>query len=214
MADLLHFLAVYGFNGLTVADGRSFAEVGADQFDPAVTIVDDPLDAWSSSLPFDADGTPRARVSLVSAGRTAGLANDRRTAARLGTTSAGHAVEGGERWGPVPPQLRLSPGTASLADVRRGLLVSDFWYTRVLDPRTVVVTGLTRNGVWLVEDGEITGAVSNMRFTQSYPGALAPGNVLGIGDAPAPVAERASSSITVVPALHLARWHMTGGAAG
>jgi predicted Zn-dependent protease len=65
--------------------------------------------------------------------------------------------------------------------MRRGLLVSDFWYTRILDPRTVVITGLTRNGVWLIEDGEITAPVSTLRFTQSYPKALAPGAILGVG---------------------------------
>ena len=64
--------------------------------------------------------------------------------------------------------------------VRYGLLVSDHWYTRVLDPRPLVVTGLTRNGVWLIEHGEITRPVRNLRFTQSYPQALAPGGVLGV----------------------------------
>jgi predicted Zn-dependent protease len=114
----------------------------------------------------------------------------------------------------MPPQLRLAPGTADLRGMRRGLLVSDFWYTRVLDPRTVVVTGLTRNGVWQVEDGEITRAVSDLRFTQSYPDALAPGAVLGVGAEPAAVRERAAGAVTVAPGLHLARWHVTGGAAG
>ena len=62
-----------------------------------------------------------------------------------------------------------------------GLLVTDHWYTRVLDPRTLVMTGLTRNGVWLIENGEITRPLRNFRFTQSYPQALAPGAVLGVG---------------------------------
>jgi predicted Zn-dependent protease len=214
VGDLLHFLVVYGLNGLPVAEDRSFAEVGADQFDPAISLADDPLDTLSTALPWDLEGTPRRRVPLVTAGRTVGIAQDRRTAARLGVSSTGHAAEGGERWGPMPPQLRLAPGAATFADVRRGLLVSDFWYTRVLDPRTIVVTGLTRNGVWLVENGEITRAVSNLRFTQSYPDALGPGNVLGVGADPAPTRERASNSVTLAPSLHLARWHVTGGAAG
>ena len=214
VGDILHFLVVHGLNGLPVAEGRSFAVPGTDQFDPALTLVDDPVDAVSTALPWDTEGTPRRRVELVAAGRTAGLAHDRRTAARLGTTSNGHATEGGEPWGPLPSQLRLAPGTASVADLRRGLLVSDFWYTRALDPRTIVVTGLTRNGVWLVEDGEITRAVSNLRFTQSYPDALAPGNVLGVGADPAPTRERYAGAVTVAPSLHLAHWHVTGGAAG
>jgi predicted Zn-dependent protease len=219
VADVLGFLATHGFNGRSVSEGRSFARVGEAQFDPAVTLWDDCLDEWSTALPWDAEGTPRRRVELVTAGTTAAIAHDRRTAAALGTSSTGHAVEGGERWGPQPPQLRLGAGAggdsvALARGMRRGLLVSDLWYTRVLDPRTVVVTGLTRNGVWLVADGEITRPVSTLRFTQSYPDALGPGAVLAVGSDAAPLPERGAGSLTVTPSLHLARWHVTGGAAG
>lgn len=219
VADVLGFLTTHGLNGRPVSEGRSFARLGEAQFDAAVSLRDDCLDEWSTALPWDAEGTPRRRVELVAAGTTAAVAHDRRTAAALGASSTGHAVPGGERWGPEPPQLRLAAGTAGdsaalAAGMRRGLLVSDFWYTRVLDPRTVVVTGLTRNGVWLVEDGEITRPVSTLRFTQSYPDALGPGTVLAVGSDPAPVPERAAGSLTVTPSLRLARWHVTGGAAG
>lgn len=219
VADVLGFLATFGFNGRAVAEGRSFVAVGEAQFDPAVRLRDDPTDPLSTALPYDAEGTPRRRVDLVTDGTTTAVAHDRRTAAQLGTSSTGHAVEGGGRWGPDPTQLRLGAGaggdsTALARGMRRGLLVSDFWYTRVLDPRTVVVTGLTRNGVWLVEDGEIGRAVSTLRFTQSYPDALGPGAVLGVGSDAAPLPERAPGSLSVAPSLRLARWHVTGGAAG
>jgi predicted Zn-dependent protease len=103
----------------------------------------------------------------------------------------------------------LSAGDRSLEEligsVDRGLLVSDLWYTRVLDPKTQVVTGLTRNGTFLVEGGEIVGGVRNLRFTQSYVEALGPGRVLGVGsDA------RVRESGYVVPSLHLASWQFTG----
>ena len=218
VADLLGFLVAYGFNGRAVAEGRSFVRPGEAQFDPAVRLRDDAVDGWSTALPYDAEGTPRRPVDLVVAGTTGAVAHDRRTAALLGAESTGHAVEGGERWGPAPPQLRLDAGAGGPATrcpgIRRGLLVSDFWYTRVLDPRTIVVTGLTRNGVWLVEDGEIVSAVTTLRFTQSYPDALAPGAVLAVGPEAVPLPERGDDSLTVAPSLHLARWHVTGGAAG
>ena len=60
--------------------------------------------------------------------------------------------------------------------------MTDFWYNRILDPKTQVVTGLTRNGLFLIEGGEVTVPVQNLRYTQSVVGALAPGHVLGIGD--------------------------------
>ncbi|HEX8026079.1 MAG TPA: metallopeptidase TldD-related protein, partial [Candidatus Limnocylindrales bacterium] len=111
----------------------------------------------------------------------------------------------------------IEPGTATpdelVRGLERGILVSDFWYTRVLDPRTLVVTGLTRNGVWLVEDGRVSRPLRNLRFTQSYAEALGPGAVVGIGSDLALFPEGHDSAM-VVPSLHLASWNFTGGAKG
>ena len=106
---------------------------------------------------------------------------------------------------------------ALVAGVTRGVLVSDFWYTRMLDPRTLAKTGLTRNGVWLIEDGEVTTPLRNFRFTQSYAQALMPGNVLGVGAAATPVPGDTYSATAprwTGAALHLASWNFTGGASG
>jgi predicted Zn-dependent protease len=219
VADLLHFLLAYGFNGRPVAEGRSFLRVGEQQFDPALRIWDAPTDPLSTSLPYDAEGTPRRRLDLVVDGVSAAVLHDRRTAAAADAGSTGHAIEGGERFGPMAEQPRVGEGTGGTAaelaaTMRRGLLVSDFWYTRILDPRTAVVTGLTRNGVWLVEDGQIVSPVSTLRFTQSYPAALAPDAVLGIGSDSTPLPGSGAGALVVAPSLHLAGWHVTGGAAG
>jgi predicted Zn-dependent protease len=101
-----------------------------------------------------------------------------------------------------------------VAKVGRGLLVSDLWYTRVLDPRTLVVTGLTRNGVWLIEDGVITRPVQNFRFTQSYPQALGPGTVLAVGARAASIPIGWNVMAYRAPALRLASWNFTGNASG
>lgn len=257
VADLLQNLSLYGFNGKRHNERQSFAEPGSAQFDPALTLVDDPLDG--SGLPFDVEGTGRAALSLVDAGITRAVAHDRRSAAVAGTTSTGHAVPGGAAWGPMPRNLRLTatsagsvgpaetgpaatieprtpqadesagpprfsgtdtgavvdPDTAELVTtVRRGLLVSDFWYTRVLDPKSLVITGLTRNGVWLVEDGVVTRAVRDLRFTEAYPRALGPGAVLGAGRRPARQPDHVDGLWWEAPALRLASWNFTGGASG
>jgi predicted Zn-dependent protease len=219
VADVLGFLVSYGFNGLAVVEGRSFVSVGSVQFDRAVSLWDDPLDGRSTALPYDAEGTPRRRVDLVERGTTAAVAHDRRTAAKLGASSTGHAVEGGERWGPAPPQLRLGAGPSGAAPelaagMQRGLLVSDFWYTRVLDPKSLVITGLTRNGVWLVEDGVPTRAVRDFRFTEAYPRALGPGAVLGVGRRAVRQPDRMDGVWWEAPPLRLAAWNFTGGASG
>ncbi|HEY8170423.1 MAG TPA: TldD/PmbA family protein [Candidatus Limnocylindria bacterium] len=219
VVNVLTFLALYGFNGRAVEEGRSFARLGEPQFDPVITIADDVTHPEAIGIGFDAEGTPKGRVELVRGGVTTGLVHDRRTAKANGATSTGNAVAGAGAFGALPANLVLEPGTTgadALVDgVERGLLVTDFWYTRILDPRTMVVTGLTRNGVWLVEGGRISRPVTNMRFTQSYLEALAPGAVSGVGsDLTLVSGTTFDFGAYVVPSLHLASWNFTGGAQG
>jgi predicted Zn-dependent protease len=229
VADVLQNLALYGFNGKGYVERSSFVEPGATQFDAAVTLVDDPLGAGCIGLPFDPEGTPRGRSVLVEAGVTRALTYDRRSAAEAGAESTGHAHAGGT-WGPTATNLRLEPGpgagggdagpavdptaAALVSGVARGLLVTDLWYTRVLDPKTLVVTGLTRNGVWLVENGEVTTAIRNLRFTQSYARALGPDAVLGVGGVATMLPDNWGTAWWTAPALRLASWNFTGGASG
>jgi predicted Zn-dependent protease len=231
VADLLTNFALYGFNGKLLNERQSFAEIGAAQFDPAVTIVDDVTTTAGVGMPFDGEGTPKRPVTFVGDGVTLGVAYDRRSAAEAGVASTGHGWPGGSAFGPVPANLRLLPDDAAptaavagpaadghtaalVSTMERGLLVSDFWYTRVLDPKTLVVTGLTRNGVWLVENGEITRPVRNFRFTQSYPLALGPGAVLGVGGNAITPADSWDMFGFTGPSLRLASWNFTGGASG
>jgi predicted Zn-dependent protease len=217
VSDLLTNFSFYGFNGKLYADGRSFAVLGEQQFDPTVTLVDDAVSPGRVGTPYDWEGTPRSLLTLIDGGVTAGMAHDRRSAARTGTSSTGHAT-GDSSWGPMAQNLVLSPGTKSveelIASVRRGLLITDFWYTRVLDPRKLSLTGLTRNGVWLIEDGEISTPVQNFRFTQEYQAALAPGRVLGVGSQAVAQPSRSGLGAWTGPALHLASWNFTGTASG
>lgn len=217
VVNILSFLAIYGFNGRAVEEERSFTRLGEAQFDPAITLADDVSHPMAIGVGFDAEGTPKRRVELVREGVTTGLIHDRRTAAALGGESTGNAVAGAGSFGALPGNLVLEPGSTGdlVAGVTRGLLVTDLWYTRVLDPRTIVVTGLTRNGVWLVEDGRIVRPVTNLRFTQSYVEALAPGAVRGVGsDATLVGGATFGYGGYVVPSLHLAEWNFTGGAKG
>ena len=217
VANILTFLLVHGFNGKAVEEGRSFARVGEAQFDASVILRDDVTDPGTIGIPFDAEGTPKWPLDLVRGGVTTGLLQTRRTARAAGTASTGHAVEGGGAWGALGANFVLSAGDRSAEDliggVERGVLVTDFWYTRILDPRTQVVTGLTRNGVWLIEDGRIVRPITNLRFTQSFVDALGPGSVRGIGSDPA-IILGGWDSIFLVPSLHLGSWNFTGGAKG
>jgi predicted Zn-dependent protease len=234
VADVLANLASFGFNGKAYAQRQSFAELGVDQFDPAVTLLDEPLGrpgVPAPAVPFDAEGTPRSTLTLVQNGTTTAVAHDRASAVEVGAVSTGHASPGSRTWGPAPAQMRMEPATGAspsggasgptaasalplVAGMERGLLITDFWYTRVLDQKSLVITGLTRNGVWLVEDGEVIAAVSNMRFTQSYPHALGPGAVLGVGVESVQLPDRWSGVRYAAPAVRLASWNLTGNASG
>ncbi|GAB4081675.1 TldD/PmbA family protein [Modestobacter muralis] len=220
VTDLVAGLVSGQFNGKAVVDGTSGLRLGEQQFDPAVTLVDDPH--TGVGLPFDSEGTPTGRTELVRDGVPVGLTTDRRVAAALGRTSSGHGSDVGSTWGPVAGDPALSAGAGGTVDelvagLDRGLLVSDLWYTRAVDPKRSVWTGLTRNGVWLVEGGQVVAAVSTLRFTQSYLEALAPGAVT-VGSVvegqPTRLMGPMGHNRVAVPALRLADWNVTGNAAG
>jgi len=218
VATILTFLAFYGFNAKHVLEGGSFVRLGEQQFDPALHLYDDATDPRSVGLRIDAEGTVRRRTTLIDAGVSAALTHDLRTARRAGSVSTGNALPGGEAFGPMATDLVLVPGQASpasmVAGVARGLFVTQFHYVRVLDPKTSVTTGLTRNGTFLIEDGELTGAVGNLRFTQGLVSALAPGRVLAVGDDDRYADAEFGPGMVICPSLHLAGWQFTGGADG
>jgi predicted Zn-dependent protease len=215
--DVVDFLLVYGFGGRAVLEGRSFLRPGERQFDESIVLRQDVEVAPMSGLGFDSEGMARASLDLVSNGTADAVLHDRRTARRAGTSSTGNAALGPNPYGALPASVVLEGGTTDpgrlVAGVERGLLVTDFWYTRILDPRTLVVTGLTRNGVWLIEDGRVVRPVSNMRFTQSYAEALGPGAVKAVGNRVELFPDE-TEGFLAVPALHLGSWTFTGGAKG
>jgi predicted Zn-dependent protease len=218
VATIAIFLAVYGFNAKSHAEGQSFVELGAQQFDPSFSLVDDVFDQRAFGFGFDVEGTPRRRVELVDDGVSRHLAHDRRTAAGAGTVSTGHATPGSDVYGPFPSSLFVGDGQATpdelIAGIERGLYVSTFNYCRVLDPKTMVVTGLTRNGTFMIENGRITGPVTNLRFTQSFLSALAPGNVAGLGGDSRWADSEFGAGIVHSPSAALRSWHFTGGIEG
>lgn len=218
VATIAIFLGLYGFNARAVAEGRSFAALGEQQFDPAFNLRDDVTDPRNVSWGFDAEGTARSRVDLVTDGVCTALAHDRRTAAAAGTSSTGHHVPGSDTMGPMPTDLVVAPGGQThdqlIAGLDRGLLVTSFHYCRVLDPRTLVVTGLTRNGTFLVEDGQVGPAVGNLRFTQSFASALAPGRIRGVGNDDRYAMNEFQAGLTIAPSIALEAWNFTGGAQG
>jgi hypothetical protein len=210
------FLGVYGFNGKAVNEGQSFLEVGEQQFDESIDVWDDPFAPGSLGLPFDADGTPKQRSALVEGGVSKMAVHDRKTAAKAGTESTAHAVPGAESFGAFPDSVVIGGGDTPIAEmiasVERGLYVATFNYCRILDPKSQVITGLTRNGTFMIENGKITGAVTNMRFTQSFVEAWGEGKLLHLGDDVRFADSEFGVGLVRAPSMHLGAWNFTGGA--
>jgi predicted Zn-dependent protease len=159
-------------NARSADEGRSFftkpgggTKLGEKVVDERVTIVSDPFDAETLAQPFTFEGLPTRRVVWIENGVVKNLNYDRYWAEKQGKEPTGAA--GGFGGG----ALKMSGGTETLesliAGCQRGLLVTRFWYIRGVDPRTILFTGLTRDGTFLVENGKITRAVRNLRFNES-----------------------------------------------
>ncbi len=212
VSDMLDFLAYTGLGALAVQEGRSFisGKLGHQVLGPNITISDDGMDPSGVVRPFDYEGIPARRVDLIVDGVARSPVYDRRTAAKDGTETTGHALPPAYTMGPMPMNMFLKPGDATkdelIASVKRGLLVTRFWYTRVVHPLTVTMTGMTRDGTFLIENGEIAGPVKNLRFTESYVEAL--NRVDLIGGETALIREFFAANR--VPALKIDGWSFTG----
>ncbi len=177
VVDLLDMLGYLGFSALAVAEERSFFEAGKQVASPLVTITDDGRDPAGLPMGFDAEGVAKQRLALLDNGVCRDLAFDAQTAARAGRRSTGHGLPAPNPYGPFPINMAMAPGDATLDEliggIDRGLLVTRFHYTNPVYPKRVVITGMTRDGTFLVEGGRIVGPVRNLRFTMSYLDALA-----------------------------------------
>ncbi|MEK9179716.1 MAG: metallopeptidase TldD-related protein, partial [Patescibacteria group bacterium] len=116
--------------------------------------------------------------------------------------------------GPIPLHLAIAPGTTSkpnmVKKIKKGLLITRLWYIRVLNPRSLSLTGMTRDGLFSIEDGEITGGVKNMRFNQSIPEML--NNIVTIENKLTPLSSFESEiGINRMPSLHVKDWTFSSG---
>jgi len=207
VTDLLQFLAWLGFGANAVEEGRSFM---CDRFGSRITgeqisIWDNGLDPAGVPLPFDFEGVPKQRVDLIEGGVANAVVYDSYCANKKGKQSTGHALPAPNTYGPMPLNMFLGTGAATRDDMirstRRGLLVTRFHYTNVVQPKETVITGMTRDGTFLIEGGKLGHAVRNLRFTQSILGALDGVQLIG--------KDAALTDRCVVPALKLARFEFT-----
>jgi PmbA protein len=210
VVDLLAMLGYLGFSALAVEEERSFAEPGKVIGSDLVTIVDDPTEPGALPMSFDYEGVAKKRVVLVDQGVCRDVVYDTQTAARAGRTSTGHGLPAPNPYGPFPLNMVMSAGTtardALVGEMERGLLVTRFHYTNPVHPKLAIVTGMTRDGTFLVEGGRIVGPVRNLRYTQSYLAALA--GTVAVGRERRTIGGDLGS--TLVPSLRIEGWTFTG----
>ena len=210
VVDLLDMLGYLGFSALAVQEERSFFESGKAVGSDLVTIRDDGADPAGLPMAFDYEGVAKQRIELLERGVCRGVVYDAQTAARDGVRSTGHGLPAPNPYGPFPLNMVMEPGAASrdelIGGLERGLLVTRFHYTNPVHPKLAIVTGMTRDGTFLVEGGRIVGPVRNLRYTQSYLEALS--RTVAVGRDRRTL--KGFLGGVVVPAVRIDGWTFTG----
>jgi len=215
VADMVFYLGYMGFGALAVQEERSFmsGKIGERITGEKITIWDDGSDPRGIPLPFDFEGVPKRRVSLIEKGVAVGVVHDSFTAGReQGATSTGHALPMPNTFGPLPINLFMATGDATkeemLASTKRGIWVTRFHYTNIVHPVKTILTGMTRDGTFLIENGKITKPLKNLRFTQSVLDAFA--HVEALGRELKMVKDEWNPIGTCVPAVKIRGLQFTG----
>jgi predicted Zn-dependent protease len=166
VGDLVGLMPRY-FNARSADEGRSpFAKQGGGNklgeviVNAMINLASDPLDSMVLAQPFDSDGMPLTKQSWITNGTLSTMLVPRAWAARKNLVATG-----------TPNNIILRGGTTTreqmIASTQRGVLVTRLWYLREVDPRTMLYTGLTRDGTFLIENGRISKSIKNMRFNES-----------------------------------------------
>jgi predicted Zn-dependent protease len=215
VAEILEYLAFMAFSGLAIEEGRACVELGEQAFGTNVSIWDDGTDPSGVPSGIDFEGVAKRRVDLVREGVALETAHDSATAHRAGVPLTGHGLPAPNTFGPLCWNLFMAPGEAPrdalVAGVARGILVTRFHYVNIVHPKKGILTGMTRDGTFLIEDGEVVAPIRNLRFTQSIPDAFS--KIAAIADDTRLVGAEYTGIISRVPAVRIDGWNFTGATA-
>ncbi|HEX2102022.1 MAG TPA: metallopeptidase TldD-related protein [Solirubrobacteraceae bacterium] len=221
--DVLDFLGALAFNGLAHAEGRGalVGRLGTRVAAPAINLSDSTRFGRTLPRAFDMEGVPKRPIPLIQDGVAHRVVHDTRSAARAGgdARSTGHATApGGSSFGPHPTNLVLIGGGAAderelAAPIERGLYVTRFWYVNPVHPKQTLLTGMTRDGTFLIEDGAVTRPVRDVRFTDSALRILEATEALSSAPHLVPSGDfygRRFATGVVCPALRASGFRITG----
>ena len=208
--DVVGFL-FYDFSATAVRDQRSCLteRLGKQVMGQNINLWDDVCHPLQLGAPFDGEGLPRQKVLLVERGVPRNLVYSRAAAKKMNVQATGHGLSLPNEWGEAPMNLVFAGGTASLQEMTSstdcGILVTRLWYIREVDPYEKILTGMTRDGTFLVEGGRVVAGVRNFRFNQSVLEMLSNVEMLG----PAVRASGEEAFEMVVPAMKVRSFHFT-----
>ncbi len=219
VAEMLNFLGWLGFGAKLYQEGRSFlkGKLGTKIVDERITLLDDAYDKRGFAFPFDFEGVPKKRLKLIENGIAREIAYDSYTAYKEGKESTGHALVQPNYAGPIPLNMVMKAGQTSLKDMiattQKGILITRFHYTNTVEPMKTVITGMTRDGTFLIENGAIVNGVKNLRFTQSIVEAL--NNLVAISNKTVLIGSGIGYqgrfvTGSIVPALKIDNFNFTG----
>jgi PmbA protein len=208
--DLVGQLAA-DFSGTAIHDERSFltGRMGQKLFGGNISLSDDCQHALQSGAAFDGEGVPRQTVALVDKGVVRRVVYSRQAAVQAGMNPTGHGFPVPNDSGEAPANIVIAGGATSvdamIASTDRGILVTRLWYIREVDPYQKIMTGMTRDGTFLIEGGKVTRGVKNFRFNQNLVELLT--NVEALSPAVRASGEEASDM--VVPAIKVREFNFT-----
>ena len=208
--DLVGFL-FYDFAGTAVLDKRSCftGRMGKKLLGDNITLWDNAYHPLQSGPAYDGEGMPRQKVLLVDKGVPKNLVYSRATAKKMKAKPTGHGFSLPNDYGEAPMNLVFAGGDKSLAEMvrttERGILVTRLWYIREVDPYEKILTGMTRDGTFLIENGRVAGGIRNFRFNESIIEMLSNVEMLG----PAVRAAGEESFEMVVPAMKVRDFHFS-----
>lgn len=206
--EFLGYLSFAGLGAQGLDDGSSFiaGRIGQNVFGENVTVRDDFSHPLGTGIPFDFEGTVRQPVVLIDHGVARDVVYDSYYAAKMQHANTGHALPAPNPEGPFPLNLVVDPGHVStqqlIRDVEHGVLVTRTWYIRLVDQRKLLITGMTRDGLFLIEHGVVTRGLKNMRFNESIVEALGRCQLSS---------DLVRSESTVLPAVRIDGFHFTSG---
>jgi len=199
------------FSATALRDQRSFLtdRLGKKLFGENINIYDDVADPLQSGVPYDGEGVPRRKLTLVESGVPRQVAYSRASAQREGVEPTGHGFPLPNEIGEAPMNIVIAGGNTSVADMiastPHGILVTRLWYIREVEPYEKVMTGMTRDGTFLIEDGRVVAGLRNFRFNQGIIDLLC--NVEALSPAVRASGEEAFDM--VIPAMKAHNFHFT-----